>query len=161
MPPQKRGAAMRRRRFLGVLGGAVAAWPLAGRAQQSVPAIGVLHGGAADAYTKEIAAVRQSLKDGGYIEGQNLAIEYRWAESRADRLPRLVDDLIQRRVAVIVALGGDAPALAAKAATATIPIVFNTGADPVRAGLVSSLNRPGGNVTGVAFLVEQVGSKVL
>ena len=136
-------------------------WPLALRAQQAMPVIGVLHGGSADGFVKQIAALRQGLKDGGYIEGQNVAIEFRWANSRADQLPKLADDLVRRRVAVILATGGNAPALAAKAATTTIPIVFVTGADPVRAGLVASLNRPGGNVTGVSFLVEQLGSKML
>jgi putative ABC transport system substrate-binding protein len=124
-----------------------------------MPVIGVLHSGEAVAFKKQIGALQQGLKDGGYVEGQNLAVEYRWADSRADRLPKLAEDLIQRRVAVILALGGNGPALSAKAATSTIPIVFITGADPVRAGLVDSLNRPGGNVTGIAFLVEQVGSK--
>jgi putative ABC transport system substrate-binding protein len=156
---------MRRRDVIKALGATGAAssvsWPLRVRAQQPMPVIGILHGGAADAFSKQIAVLRQGLRDGGYIEGQNVAIEFRWADSRADLLPKLADDLVQRRVAVIVALGGNAPALAAKAATTTIPIVFNTGADPVRAGLVTSLNRPGGNVTGVSFLVEQLGSKML
>ena len=152
---------MQRREFITLLGGAAASWPLVGHAQQPMPVIGILHGGAANAFSKQIAFMRQGLRDGGYVEGQNVTIEFRWADSRADLLPKLADDLIQRRVAVIVALGGNAPALAAKAATTTIPIVFNTGADPVRAGLVTSLNRPGGNVTGVSFLVEQLGSKML
>jgi putative ABC transport system substrate-binding protein len=136
-------------------------WPPAVRAQQSMPVIGIVHSGVANAFTKQIAALRQGLKDGGYVEGQNVAIEYRWANSRADVLPKLVDDLIRRQVAVIVTLGGNGPALAAKAATKAVPIVFVTGADPVRAGLVASLNRPGGNVTGISFLVEQLGSKML
>ena len=154
-----------RRRDVVKLTTAVAAasllWPSVVGAQQSIPVIGIVHSGAAAAFTKQIAALRQGLKDGGYIEGQNVAIEFRWANSRADLLPKLVDDLVRRNVAVIVTLGGNGPALAAKAATTTIPIVFVTGADPVRAGLVASLNRPGGNITGVSFLVEQLGSKML
>ena len=140
---------------------AAAAWPLAARAQRSTPLVGVLHSGAAAGFVSEIAAFQRGLKDAGYIEGQNVALEFRWANSRPDVLPQLASDLVQRRAAVIVTMGGNAPVLAAKAATTTIPIVFNTGADPVRAGLVSSLNRPGGNVTGVSFLVEQLGSKML
>jgi putative ABC transport system substrate-binding protein len=108
-----------------------------------------------------MAAFHRGLKDAGYIEGQNVALEFRWGNSRPDVLPQLANDLVQMRPAVIVTMGGNAPVLAAKAATTTIPIVFNTGADPVRAGLVSSLNRPGANVTGVSFLVEQLGSKML
>jgi putative ABC transport system substrate-binding protein len=152
---------MRRREFLSLLAGATA-WPLAARAQQTAtPVIGVLHSGSAAAFSKEIAVLRQSLEVGGYVEGQNVAFEFRWANSRVDLLPALVDELLRRQVSVIMALGGNAPALAAKAATTTIPIVFITGADPVRAGLVASLNRPGGNVTGVSFLLEQLGSKML
>ncbi len=132
---------MRRREFIRLLGTA-AAWPLAARAATEIPVIGVLHAGAAGAFTKQIAAMRHTLKDSGRIEGENIAFEFRWANGRTDLLPDLVHDLVQRKVAVIVALGGNAPALAAKAATTTIPIVFNTGADPVRAGLVTSLNRP-------------------
>ena len=120
-----------------------------------------MHSGAAAGFVSEIAAFQRGLKDAGYVEGQNVALEFRWANSRPDVLPQLASDLVQRRAAVIVTMGGNAPALAAKAATTTIPIVFNTGADPVRAGLVASLNRPGGNVTGVSFLVEQLGSKML
>lgn len=141
--------------------GAAAAWPLAARAQRPTPLVGVLHSGAAAGFVSEIAAFQQGLKDAGYIEGQNVTLEFRWANSRPDVLPQLASDLVQRRPAVIVTMGGNAPVLAAKAATTTIPIVFNTGADPVRAGLVASLNRPGGNVTGVSFLVEQLGSKML
>ncbi len=152
---------MRRREFVALLSGVAAAWPLAARAATEIPVIGVLHTGAAGAFTKQIAAMRQTLKDSGHVEGENIAFEFRWANGRIDLLPALVHDLVQRKVAVIVALGGNAPALAAKAATTTIPIVFNTGADPVRAGLVSSLNRPGGNDTGISFLVEQVSSKLI
>jgi putative ABC transport system substrate-binding protein len=140
---------------------AVGAWPLTARAQRPVPLVGVLHSGAAAGFVSEIAAFKQGLKDAGYIDGQNVALEFRWANSRPDVLPQLAGELVQKRAAVIVTLGGNAPVLAAKAATTTVPIVFNTGADPVRAGLVASLNRPGGNVTGVSFLVEQLGSKML
>jgi putative ABC transport system substrate-binding protein len=155
---------VRRREFIKLTSGAAASsivWPLAARAQRPTPLVGVLHSGAAAGFVSEIAAFRRGLKDGGYIEGQNVALEFRWANSRPDVLPQLASDLVQRRAAVIVTMGGNAPVLAAKAATTTIPIVFNTGADPVRAGLVASLNRPGGNVTGVSFLVEQLGSKML
>jgi putative ABC transport system substrate-binding protein len=155
---------MKRRDAIRLLGAAAASsvsWPAALRAQQSMPVIGILHSGSADAFSKQIAVLRKGLRDGGYIEGQDVAIEFRWANSRADILPKLADELVRRQVAVIVALGGNGPALAAKAATTTIPIVFVTGADPVRAGLVASLNRPGGNITGVSFLVEQLGSKML
>lgn len=147
------------------LAGAVAAasllWSPAVGAQQARPTIGVVHIGAANAFTKQMAALRQGLKDSGYVDGQNVAIEYRWANSHASVLPRLVDDLVRRKVAVILTLGGNGPALAAKAATKTIPILFITGADPVRAGLVNSLSRPDGNLTGISFLVEQLGSKML
>jgi putative ABC transport system substrate-binding protein len=147
----------------GVIAGfaAIGTWPPAARAQRPIPLVGVLHSGAAAGFVSEIAAFQQGLKDAGYIEGQNVALEFRWANSRPDGLPQLASDLVQRRAAVIVTMGGNAPVLAAKAATTSIPIVFNTGADPVRAGLVASLNRPGGNVTGVSFLVEQLGSKML
>jgi putative ABC transport system substrate-binding protein len=165
MGGEARDTVMRRRDFLGVLAPAIvvtAGWPVRVPAQQaSLPVIGILHSGAAHAFKKEISVLLQGLKDGGYTVGQNVEIEYRWAESRPDTLPRLAADLVHRRVAVILAIGGNAPALAAKAATRSIPVVFNTGADPVRAGLVKSMNRPEGNVTGVSFLVEQTGGKVL
>jgi putative ABC transport system substrate-binding protein len=154
-------ASMKRRDFLGALGGAVAAWPSAARAQPAIPVIGVLHSGTASAFVQEIDAFLRGLRSGGFVPGQNLAAEYRWAEGRQDRLPELAADLVRKSVAVIAALGGNAPALAVKSATTTIPIVFNTGADPVAAGLVQSYNRPGGNVTGVSFLVEQLGEKGL
>ena len=154
---------MRRREFLTVIGSAAAAgaWPLRLSAQQTMPVIGLLHSGTAVAFAEQVAAFRQSLREGGYAEAQNIAIEYRWAEGRFDRLPALAADLARRQVAVIVAFGGNNSALAAKAATTTIPIVFLTGADPLQSGLVTSLNRPDGNVTGVSFFVEELGAKAL
>jgi putative ABC transport system substrate-binding protein len=151
---------VRRREFITLLGG-VAAWPLAARAQQPVPVIDFLHSASADAFVRQVAVFQQGLRDNGYVEGQNLVLEYRWADGRSDRLATLAADLVRRDVAVIAALGGNNPTLAARAATRTIPIVFNTGADPVRSGLVPSLSRPGGNVTGVSFLVEELGAKTL
>jgi putative ABC transport system substrate-binding protein len=149
---------IRRREFVVALGSA-AMWPLAARAQQTMPLIGFVGASARD--ENRVTAFRRGLHEAGYDEGRNVAIEYRWAEGQIERAPKLMVDLVARQVTVIVAAGSTPVALAAKAATSTIPIVFNMGGDPVKFGLVTSLNRPGGNVTGVSFLVNLMASKRL
>jgi putative tryptophan/tyrosine transport system substrate-binding protein len=153
---------MRRREFITVVGGAAITWPLVARAQQAaMPVVGFLGTTTANDFADRVAAFRGGLMDFGYVEGQNVVIEYRWPEGNYDRLATLAADLVRRQVAVIAAVGGEPSALAAKAATATIPIVFSIGGDPVRLGLVANLNRPGGNITGVNFLQSELGAKRL
>ena len=148
-----------RREFITVLGGAATAWPLVASAQQAMPVVGFVHGGAAHAFPGRIAAFRVGLGEAGYIEGQNVAIEYHWLEGRFERLPAVMADLVQRRVAVIATPGSTPASLAAKAATTSIPIVFGVSEDPVALGMVSSLSQPGGNATGINFFVSEIDAK--
>jgi putative ABC transport system substrate-binding protein len=153
---------MRRREFIAGLGGAAAAWPHVARTQQQgMPAVGLLCGGTRESDVERVSAFLRGLKEGGFVDGQNVALEYRWAEQQYDRMPALAADFVRREVALIVAMGGIPSAVAAKAATANIPILIAIGGDPVKLGLVPSLNRPGGNLTGVSFLINAMGVKQL
>src|SRR5262249_34294366 len=155
-----RHRAVKRREFITLLGGAAAGWPLAASAQQAMPVIGYLNFGSPESDAPRLTGLRRGLSQTGYVEGRNLVIEYRWAGNQADRLPALAADLVQLRVAAIVS-PGLVGTLAAKAATTSIPIVFNVGVDPVQLGLVASLNQPGGNLTGFNNVAGELGAKGL
>jgi putative ABC transport system substrate-binding protein len=151
---------MRRRDFLSALGGAAAFWPLGARAQQAaLPVIGFMSGRSAPDSAHLVAAFREGLGEAGFVDGQNVIIEFRWADGQYDRLPALAAELVSRPVAVLVGVGGEPSAIAAKRATSTIPIVFGMGGDPVKAGLVGSFNRPGANLTGYTLLTNEMESK--
>src|SRR5262245_5636231 len=153
---------MRRREFITLVGGAAAAWSLPAHAQQpKIPVVGYLHTAASEPYALMMSAFREGLKEVGYIEGQNVTIHSRWAEGRIERLPKLAEDLVRQEVTVLTTGGGESAAFAAKRATSTIPIVFVTGSDPVQSHLVDSLNRPGGNLTGITFFTIELGPKRL
>jgi putative ABC transport system substrate-binding protein len=147
---------VRRREFITLLGGATAAWPLAARAQQPMPVVGFLNGASPTELESRVVAFRDGLAENGYVESQNVAIEYRWGLGQNERLPEMAVDLVRHRVALIAATGGVPSVRAAKAATSVIPIVFTMGADPVAFGLVASLNRPGSNVTGMTLISEEM-----
>ena len=153
---------MKRRELIALLGGAAATWPIVARAQQpAMPVIGFVYLGTSETNTNLIASFRQGLSETGYFEGRNVKIEYRWAQNQVDRLPAIMDELVRKRVDIIVTPGSPLSGLAAKAATTTIPIVFSGGIDPVKVGLVASLNRPGGNVTGISYMNLDIGAKRL
>src|SRR5262245_14471258 len=153
---------MRRREFVAVVGGAAIAWPLAARTQQSaIPVVGILGSVSPAPYAGFVEAIKQGLRVAGYVEGRNVAFEYRWAEGQYNRLPQQAAELVDRGVAVIILVGGGPTTAAARAATATIPIVFISGDDPVKSGAVAALNRPGGNVTAVSLLTVAIEAKRL
>jgi putative tryptophan/tyrosine transport system substrate-binding protein len=152
---------VKRRDFITLLGGAMAAWPLAARAQPSIPVVGWLGVATPNSYARSVEAFQRGLSETGFVDGQSVKIEYRWAENRYAQLPAMAADLVSRKVDAIVSSGGSIAALAAKMATATIPIVFEVGADPIKVGLVPSLNRPGGNVTGITLFSNELTSKRL